>query len=117
MPRREPERPRRGERAQPAHRIGERTATMIALAYSMGGLGAFTAAVPLELALRHFDWRQIFHVLAAATLVLAAVFTLLFPQHPGMRRATPLGGLFARLAQIGRDPAVLRVAPCPRADQ
>src|SRR5258706_9603206 len=117
MPRREPERPRRGERAQPAHRIGERTATMIALAYSMGGLGAFTAAVPLELALRHFDWRQIFHVLAAATLVLAAVFTLLVPEHPGMRRATPLRELFGGLAQIGRDSAFWRVALCLGANQ
>ncbi len=83
----------------------ERTATMIALAYSMGGLGAFTAAVPLELALRHF------------ALVLAAVFTLLVPEHPGMRRATPLRELFGGLAQIGRDSAFWRVALCLGANQ
>src|SRR5207249_9984738 len=38
----------------------ERTATMIALAYSMGGLGAITASFPPEAALGPFDWRQIF---------------------------------------------------------
>jgi MFS family permease len=73
----------------------ERTAIMIALAYSMGGLGALTASVPLEFALRSFDWRQIFQGLAAATLALAAVFALVVPELPGTRRAMPLRELFA----------------------
>src|SRR5258706_14310297 len=115
MPRREPERPRRGERAQPAHRIGERTATMIALAYSMGGLGAFTAAVPLELALRHFDWRQIFHVLAAATLALAAALPFPLPRESGNRRAAPRGAPVAGPAPNRPPPAVLRAGVCLRA--
>jgi MFS family permease len=95
----------------------ERTAIMIALAYSMGGLGALTASVPLELALRSFDWRQIFQVLAAATLVLAATFALVVPEHPGTRRAMPLRQLFAGLAAVARDAAFRRVAVCVGANQ
>ena len=95
----------------------ERTASMIALAYSMGGLGALTASLPFEIALRSFEWRQIFHVFAAATLVLAAVFALLVPEHPGPRRATPVRELFAGFGQIGRDPAFWRIAFCVGANQ
>src|SRR3954469_4393385 len=90
----------------------ERTATMIALAYSMGGLGALTASLPFEFALRSYDWRQIFHVFAAATLALAAVFALVVPEHPGPRRAAPLRELFSGFRQIGRDPAFWRIAFC-----
>jgi hypothetical protein len=95
----------------------ERTAIMIALAYSMGGLGALTASVPLEFALRTFDWRQIFQGLAAATLALAAVFALVVPELPGTRRAMPLRELFAGLAAIARDAAFWRVAVCVGANQ
>jgi hypothetical protein len=52
----------------------ERTSTMIAIAFSVGGLGAITAGAPLEWALRHYDWRQIFAALAGATLLLGAVY-------------------------------------------
>jgi len=95
----------------------ERTATMIALAYSMGGLGALTASVPFEFALRYYDWREIFHVFAGATLVLAAVFALLVPEHPGARRPARVRELFAGLGQIGRDPAFWRIALCVGANQ
>jgi len=95
----------------------ERTATMIALAYSMGGLGALSASIPLEFALRYFDWRQIFHVFAAVTLALAAVFALLVPEHPGARRPARARELFAGLGQVGRDPAFWRIALCVGANQ
>jgi len=95
----------------------ERTATMIALAYSMGGLGALTASVPFEFALRYYDWREIFHVFAGATLVLAAVFALLVPEHSAARRPARVRELFAGLGQIGRDPAFWRIALCVGANQ
>ena len=59
----------------------ERTATMIALAYSMGGLGAMTASFPLDAALGHFTWRQIFLALAGSVLVLSALFAVWVPEH------------------------------------
>ena len=87
----------------------QRMSTMIALAYSMGGLGALSASAPLELALREFDWRQIFHALAAATLVLSAVFLFFTPEH-AQRRPASVREQIGGLAQIARDPAYWRVA-------
>ena len=95
----------------------ERTATMIALAYSMGGLGAITASAPLELALRHFDWRQIFQALAVVTLGLSAAFALWVPEHTGVRRAARLREQLAGLARIARDGAFWRVAVAIGANQ
>jgi len=88
----------------------ERTGTMIALAYSMGGLGAITASSPLELALGHFDWRQIFMGLAAATLLLSAVFALWVPEHARKARPAPLAEQVRGLGGILRDGAFWRVA-------
>ena len=88
----------------------QRTATMIALAYSMGGLGAITASAPLEVALRHFDWREIFQVLAAAALTLSLLFAFVVPEHPGARRAGGLREQLAGLATIARDGAFWRIA-------
>jgi predicted MFS family arabinose efflux permease len=88
----------------------ERTGTMIALAYSMGGLGAITASSPLEAALGHLDWRQIFIGLAGATLLLAVVFALWVPEHA--RKGTParLAEQARGLGHILRDGAFWRVA-------
>ena len=88
----------------------ERMSTMIALAYSMGGLGAITASAPLEMALRAYTWRDIFAFLAALTLLLSAVFALLVPEHPGARKPARLREQLGGLASIARDGAFWRVA-------
>jgi MFS family permease len=88
----------------------ERMSTMIALAYSMGGLGAIAASAPLELALRAFSWREIFEVLAGATLILSSIFILLVPEHPGTRKTASLRQQLAGVAAIARDGAFWRVA-------
>lgn len=88
----------------------ERTATMIALAYSMGGLGAITASSPLEAALRHFEWREIFLGLAAATIVLSALFAVWVPEHASKGRPAPLAAQARGLGKILRDGAFWRVA-------
>lgn len=95
----------------------QRTATMIALAYSMGGLGAITASTPIEIALRHFDWREIFHALAAATLVLSAVFAFWVPEHPRAVAAGSVREQLSGLARIARDAAFWRVAVATGASQ
>jgi predicted MFS family arabinose efflux permease len=95
----------------------ERTATMIALAYSVGGLGAITASVPLELALRSFSWREIFFGLAAATALTSAMFGLWVPEHRGARRAGSWRGQLAGLAAIARDGAFWRIAVALGASQ
>ena len=88
----------------------ERTGTMIALAYSMGGFGAMTASFPLDLALGHFDWRQIFIGLSVIVLLLAALFGLWVPEHASRSRPAPLAGQLSGLGTIVRDGAFWRVA-------
>jgi MFS family permease len=88
----------------------ERMSTMIALAYSMGGLGAIAASAPLELALRAFSWREIFGFLAGATLLLSALFALFVPEHPGARKPGSLRQQLAGVAAIAHDGAFWRVA-------
>ena len=88
----------------------ERMSTMMALAYSMGGLGALTASAPLELALRALGWRDIFNALAVATLALSMVFLILVPEPGGQRKPAGLREQLSGLARIGRDGAYWRVA-------
>jgi predicted MFS family arabinose efflux permease len=88
----------------------ERTGTMIALAYSMGGLGAISASSPLEAALGHLDWRQIFLGLAAATLALTALFAFWVPEHERKGKPAPLAHQARGLREIVRDGAFWRVA-------
>jgi predicted MFS family arabinose efflux permease len=83
---------------------------MIALAYSMGGLGAFTASAPLELALRHLDWREIFDALAGCTLLLSFIFVFLVSEHSTGRKPAGFREQFAGLGHIARDGGYWRVA-------
>jgi predicted MFS family arabinose efflux permease len=84
----------------------ERIGTMIALAYSMGGLGAITASAPLEAALGYFTWREIFVFLSACTLALAALMASWVPERRLRAKVAPLAGL----REILRDGAFWRVA-------
>jgi predicted MFS family arabinose efflux permease len=95
----------------------ERTATMIAVAYSVGGLGAITASVPLEIALRSFTWREIFFALGAATLLISAMFAFWVPEHRGAHRSAAWRTQIAGLATIARDGAFWRIAVALGASQ
>jgi predicted MFS family arabinose efflux permease len=95
----------------------ERTATMIAVAYSVGGLGAITASVPLEIALRSFTWREIFFALGAATLLISAMFAFWVPEHRGAHRSAGWRTQIAGLAAIARDGAFWRIAVALGASQ
>jgi predicted MFS family arabinose efflux permease len=88
----------------------ERLSTMIALAYSMGGLGAITASAPVEVALRYFSWREIFTAFGAAALALCLVLALFVPEHPSARKPPGLREGLRGLARIARDGAFWRVA-------
>ena len=87
----------------------ERTGTMIALAYSMGGLGAMTASFPLDAALDHFTWRQIFVGLAAAVMALSLLFAFWVPEHAARSRPAPLARQLTGLAGILRDGAFWQI--------
>jgi predicted MFS family arabinose efflux permease len=88
----------------------QRLSTMIALAYSMGGLGAITASVPVEIALRHWSWREIFTVFAAAAFALCLVLAFFVPEHTATRKPANLREGLRGLARIARDGAFWRVA-------
>ena len=95
----------------------ERTSTMIAIAFSVGGLGAITASSPLEAALAYFSWREIFNVLAAFTVALSALFFLWVPEHPRTRGAVRVREQLSGLLQIARDAAFWRIAVSIGANQ
>ena len=88
----------------------ERTGTMIALAYSMGGFGAMTASFPLDFALGHFEWREIFIALSGVVLLLSLLFGVWVPEHAAKSRPAPLAGQLAGLRSILHDGAFWRVA-------
>ena len=88
----------------------ERLSTMIALAYAMGGLGAISASAPVEIALRHFSWREIFSAFGAVALALCLAFVLLVPEHPRRHRPPGLREGLRGLARLARDAAFWRVA-------
>ncbi len=64
----------------------ERLPVMTGRMMFVGGLGAISATVPVEVALQFVDWRGLFRLLAAATLVAA---TLVFLAVPEQRRDRP----------------------------
>lgn len=95
----------------------ERTATMIAIAFSVGGLGALAASTPLDAALQHFDWRQVFTFLSLATIALSALFALWVPEHAPKARAAPLAAQLDGLGRILRDAGFWRAALAIGANQ
>jgi predicted MFS family arabinose efflux permease len=93
-----------------------RIATMNAIAFSAGAVGAMTATVPLEMLLRVWPWRDAFMLIVAATLVVSLVLWFWVPEKPVARRgdwASQWRGLAGLLA----DPAFLRIAVCLGASQ
>lgn len=53
----------------------------------VGGLGAASATAPVEAALRLFDWRDLFLILAGATLVVSAAIFLVVPERGDQGRS------------------------------
>ena len=94
----------------------DRLATMNGITFAAGALGAITATVPLELLLRVLDWRQVFLLLVAVTVLASLVLWLWVPER---RRAQgkALSKEIEELASLFRDPAFLRLAVCLGASQ
>lgn len=61
----------------------ERLPAMTGRMMFVGGLGAISATVPVEAALRLTDWRGLFLMLGVATFAAAAVVFLVVPEKPG----------------------------------
>jgi predicted MFS family arabinose efflux permease len=94
-----------------------RIATMNAIAFSVGALGAITVTVPLELLLRVLDWRQAFLLIVALNLAVSAVLWLWVPERSARPRGESFVALLRGLAGLMRESAFLRTALCLGASQ
>jgi len=94
-----------------------RIATMNAIAFSVGALGAITVTVPLELLLRVLDWRQAFLLIVALNLAVSALLWLWVPERSARPRGESVGALLRGLAGLMRENAFLRTALCLGASQ
>lgn len=94
-----------------------RIATMNAIAFSIGALGAITVTVPLELLLRVIDWRNAFLLIVALNLAVSAVLWLWVPERTARPRGESFGTLLRGLARLMREAAFLRTALCMAASQ
>ncbi len=78
---------------------------------AFGGLGALAATAPVDLAMQIMDWRQMFMLLAAITLVIAALILLVVPERPGSAATGSLVSQIKEIGQIYRDPFFWRIVP------
>jgi MFS family permease len=95
----------------------ERIATMNGVAFASGMLGAIAATVPLEIALRVLDWRQVFHGIVALTVMVSVILFFIVPEKPAGRKPDPLKAQLRGVAAVARDPAFWRAAPAIGASQ
>jgi len=86
-----------------------RIAFMNGVAFAMGGLGAMTASVPLELLLRALDWRSICLWLAAFNLAVVGVLAWIVPERAQASRQESLRSSLAGVGQVLADPAFWRI--------
>jgi MFS family permease len=94
----------------------DRLSTMNGITFAAGALGAISATVPLELALRVLDWRQVFLVLVAATILVSMVLWWWVPERSA-RAPQSLGNQLRELRELVRNPAFQRLAVCVGASQ
>jgi predicted MFS family arabinose efflux permease len=94
-----------------------RIATMNAIAFSVGALGAITVTVPLEMLLRVLDWRQAFLLIVGLNLAVSAVLWLWVPERSARPRGESIGALLRGLLGLMRQAAFLRTALCMGASQ
>ena len=80
---------------------------------AMGGLGAVSSTVPLEVALHYTDWRGVFVGLSAATVCVSAIIFLIVPEKKFADTPRPptLREQLAGIGHIYTDRLFWRLAP------
>jgi predicted MFS family arabinose efflux permease len=92
----------------------ERIALANGAVLTAGGLGALTATAPIELALQSTDWRGVFFVLAALTLLAAILIYFVIPERPLAKKQPgdeTLRDQFGGLIGVIKNLLFLRYAP------
>lgn len=82
-----------------------------------GGLGALSATTPVHAALQVTDWRGVFLLLAAATLVAAVAVWVIVPERPTQPAARPRGDQLQGVAAVFSSRLFWRIAPLATASQ
>jgi predicted MFS family arabinose efflux permease len=95
----------------------DRLATMNAVAFSVGMIGAMTVTVPLELLLRVWPWRQAFLLIVAASILVSLVLWFWVPERKAQPRGESIAQQVADLKSMLRDAGFLRLAVCLGASQ
>jgi MFS family permease len=78
---------------------------------SVGGLGALAGTAPVETALQVTDWRGVFTVLAALTLVTAAVIFFVIPDRTAKGTASSLKDQLRGIVRVFTSPVFWRITP------
>ena len=86
---------------------GERLPLINGFQMAVGALGAMTATTPVEIALGFMDWRGVFLVLGALTLLCAAVLFAVVPDPDGQAPKTTLSAQFGGVRAVHDQRAVL----------
>jgi MFS family permease len=87
-----------------------RLATLNGWILAIGALGAMSATAPVELIAEAHGWRAIFHGLAAACLLVAALIFFVVPEKPLPGAGASWGRQFSELGEILRNVYFWRVA-------
>ena len=95
----------------------ERIATMNAIAFSAGAVGAMTATVPLEMLLRVWGWREAFLLIVAATLAVSLVLWFWVPERSARPRGETFRDQLRALGELLADGPFRRIAVCLGATQ
>jgi outer membrane protein OmpA-like peptidoglycan-associated protein/MFS family permease len=78
---------------------------------ALGAAGALTSSYPLELALGHMGWRELFVWLAGATALVALAILLLVPRLPSSKPSMLIGTPTLGFRHIYSDTRFWRLAP------
>lgn len=90
----------------------QRLPTLNSLQFMIGVLGAWSATKPVELLLRVLDWRELYFLFAAITVLAALLMVLIAPQHDdGAGGEVTLGEQLRGLRTIFSDGYFWRVSP------
>ncbi|MCX2981020.1 MFS transporter [Halieaceae bacterium IMCC14734] len=89
----------------------QRLATLNSLQFMIGVLGAWSATKPVELLLRVLDWRELYFLFAAITVLAALLMVLMAPRHDGEGGQETLQEQLGGLRTIFCDGYFWRVSP------
>jgi len=89
----------------------ERLPLINGIQVAVGGLGALAGTTPVEAALQITDWRSVFTLLAALTLVVSAAIFFVVPERKAEGGGPGLKEQIQGIGQVYTSPVFWRIAP------